>query len=108
MRARMRLPSSSSDVSGSSPAGQPFGEGGHRRADVADHLGIGMEHLLDRRGCVPDMDDLRATLVAHQEWRLLDRVMADRDDQVRQVDRIVHVVALGKRCRADIERSSRR
>ena len=66
------------DLIGRELAVEPVGERGHRRADVADHLGIGMEHLLHRRGREADMDDFRAAFVAHQEWRLLDRVVADR------------------------------
>ena len=49
------------------------------------------------------MDHFRTALVAHQEWRLFNCVMPDRDDQVRELDRIVHVVALGKGGGADIE-----
>ena len=50
-------------------------------------------HLLDGGGQVADMQYLRSFL-AHDEGRLLDRVVADRDDQIGAVDGLVHVVAL--------------
>ena len=48
------------------------------------------------------MDHLRSAL-AHDEGRLLDRVVADRDDQIGPVDRPVDVVALRQRRRAHVE-----
>jgi hypothetical protein len=50
-------------------------------------------HLLDGGGQVADMQYLWS-FRAHDEGRLLDRVVADRDDQVGAVDGSVHVVAL--------------
>ena len=58
-------------------------------------------HLLDIGRRVADMDHLRP-LRPHDEGRLLDRVVPDRDDQVRLVDGLVHVVALRQGGRADI------
>ena len=51
------------------------------RAQVADDLGMREVHLLDVGRRVADVDHLR-TLRAHDERRLLDRVVADRQDQV--------------------------
>ena len=73
-----------------------------RRADVADHLGLREIDLLDIGRLIADMDHLRP-FVAHDEGRLLDRVVADGDDEVGALDRLVHVVALGERRGAHVE-----
>ena len=58
--------------------------------------------LLDGRRQIADMEDPRSVR-AHQEWRLLHRVVADRDDQIGAIDRVMHVVALGQRGGAHVE-----
>ena len=72
------------------------------RPDVADHLGVREVDLLDVGRRIADMDHLRPAL-AHEEGRLLDRVVADGDDQIGPVHRPVHVVALGERGGAHVE-----
>ena len=53
-------------------------------------------------GVAADMDHLRP-VVAHDEGRLLDGVVADRDDEIGLVDRLVDLVALRQRGGAHIE-----
>ena len=81
---------------------EPVGEQLEARADVADDLGMREVDLLDLRRRVADMDHLRP-LRAHDEGRLLDRVVADGDDQVGAVDRLVDVVALREGGGAHVE-----
>ena len=78
---------------------QSVGEERKARADVAHHLGMREVHLLDIGRREADVDHF-GTPWPHQKRRLLDRVVSDGDDQVRAVDRLVHVVALGKGGRA--------
>ena len=47
--------------------------------------------------------DHRRAVPAHEERRLLDGVVADRDDQIGPVDRPMHVVALRQRRRPHVE-----
>ena len=86
---------------------EPVGQQRQARADVAHHLGMREVDLLDIGRRVADVDHLRPVR-AHEERRLLDRVVADRDDQVGPVDRLVHIVPLGERRRAHVEVVSRR
>ena len=72
------------------------GQQRERRPDVAEDLGVREEHFLHVGRRVADMNHLQA-VGAHQERRLLDRVMADRDDQIGMIHRPVHVVARRKR-----------
>ena len=78
---------------------QPLGQRGDGRPDVADHFGIGIKHLFHGRRDVADIEHLGAADLAHQEGRLFDRVVADGDDQVRALDRVVNIVALRERRR---------
>ena len=78
------------------------GEQFETRPDVANHLALRKIDLLDGGRRVADMDHLRP-LRAHDEGRLLDRVVADRDDQVGAVDRLVDVVALAERGRSHVK-----
>ena len=73
-----------------------------RGADIADDFGLREIDLLDSRRLIADMNDLRAAL-AHDERRLLDGVMADRDDEVGLFDRLVDIVPLRQRGGAHIE-----
>ena len=72
---------------------EPVGEQREARPDIADDLGMGKKHLLDRRRHIADMDHL-GPVRAHDERRLLDRVVADREDQIGLVDRLVDIVPL--------------
>ena len=62
-----------------------------------------MEDLLDGCRDVADIGDLRSSAVAHQERRLLDGVVPDREDEIGALDRVVNVVALRQRSGAEIE-----
>src|SRR5262249_34976839 len=76
------------------PALETVREQCEARAHVPDYLRLGKIDLLaGRRGCA-DVDDLRPPC-SLQEWRLLDGVMPDRDDQVGLIDRPMHPVSLG-------------
>ena len=78
-----------------------------RGADIADDLGLREVDLLDSRRLISDMDHLRAALT-HDEWRLLDGVMADRDDEVGLFDGLVDIVALRQRRGAHVKFGSTR
>ena len=83
---------------------KPPGERGDTRADIADQFGVRIKHLLDMGGGVADMDHPgTAGRAAHQERRLLHRVVTDRDDQIGAVDRVMNVVAFRERGGAEIE-----
>ena len=60
------------DRIGFQPAAQPLRQRRDGRADIADHLGVWVVDLLDRRRLVADMDHLRPAGALHQEGRLLD------------------------------------
>jgi hypothetical protein len=62
-------------------------------------------HLLDRGGQITHMQDPRSAL-AHQERRFFHRIVADRDDQVGAVNRLVNMVPLGERGSAHVEPGS--
>ncbi len=62
-------------------------------------------HLLDSGGKIADMQDPRSAR-AHQERRLLHRIVADRDDQIGPLDRIVDIVALRQRGGSHVEPGS--
>ena len=85
---RPRISSRSARNAGSSLqlAFELVGQQRERRPDIADDLGVREEHFLDVRRRVADVDHLQAA-GAHQERRLLDRVMADRDDQIGMIHR---------------------
>ncbi len=83
-------------------AHETFDEQHEARADIADEFCIREEHLLDRRGKIAHMQNLRSART-HEEGRLLNRVVADRDDQVGAIDRVVNIVTLGKRGGAHVE-----
>src|SRR5260370_33128239 len=56
------------------------------------------EYFFHRSRDIADMNDLRA-FWAHDEWRFLDGVMTNRNNQVGPVNRLVDVVTFGKsRC----------
>ena len=71
------------------------------RPDIAHDLALRKIDLLDIGRRIADVDHLRA-LRAHDEGRLLDGVVADGNDQVGAVDRLVHVVAFAERGRAHV------
>src|SRR3954449_6893505 len=71
-------------------------------AHVAHHLGMREVDLLDVGRRVAEVDHLRPAL-AHEEGRLLDRVVTNGDDQVGSVHRAMHVVAFGERGGAHVE-----
>src|ERR1700745_230902 len=75
--------------------------------EIADDLSLREVDLFDMRRLVTDMDDV-GPVSAHDERRLLDRIVADRDDEVRALDGLVNVVALGERGRAHVEVSAAR
>jgi hypothetical protein len=58
------------------------------------------------RRLIADMDDVRP-VPAHDERWLLDRIVADRDDEVRALDGLVNVVALRERGGAHVEFGAR-
>src|SRR5207245_165093 len=64
-----------------------------RPADIAHELRIREKHLLDRRGKIAHMENLRSVRT-HQERRLLHRVVADGDDQIGPVDRAMNIISL--------------
>ena len=66
------------------------------RLPNADHLALREIDLLDRRRRVADVDHLRAR-GPHDERRLLDGVVANSEDEVGAVDRLVNIVALAER-----------
>ena len=82
---------------------EPLGKSIDRGPDIADHLEIRMVDLFDSGGLVADMDDLRSARTFHEEGRLLDRVVADGDDQVGAFNRLVDVVALRERRGSHVE-----
>ena len=84
------------------PAFQPVRQQREARPDIADDLGVRVIDFLHIRRQIADMDHPRPVR-PHDEGRLLDRVVADADDQVGPVDRLMHVVALGQRRRAHVE-----
>ena len=102
MRLRIRSRKGRSAAGVRQLALEPIGQEFEARPDVADDLGMREVDLLDVGRRVADVDHLRPAL-AHDEGRLLDRVVANGDDQVGLVDRLVHVVALGERGRAHVE-----
>ena len=55
-------------------------------------LGLRKIHLLDGRRHGADMDDAGAPL-RHEEGRLFDGIVADGDDEVGLVDRLVDPIA---------------
>ena len=70
--------------------------------DIAHHFGMREVDLFDIGRRIADMDHLRPVR-PHQERRLLDRVVTDRDDQVGPVDRLVDIVPLRERGCAHVE-----
>src|SRR3954447_18069011 len=60
------------------------------------------QHFFHVGGRVADVDNLQPT-PSHNERRLLYCVVADRDNQVRLVDCLVHVITLRKRGRAHVK-----
>ena len=81
---------------------EPVGEEGEARADVADELRLRKKHLLDRRREIADMQH-RRSVRPHEERRLLNRVVADRNDEIGPIDRPMHVIALRQRRGAHVE-----
>lgn len=81
---------------------QAIGEGGEARTDIADDLRLREVYLFHRRRRGADMDHLRS-ITAHQERRLLDGVVADRNDQIGLVDRLMNPIPLRQCGRAHIE-----
>jgi len=81
---------------------QAVGQRRKAQADVAEDLGLRKIHLLHRRRRRADMDHLRPVM-AHQERRLFDGVVADREDQIGAIDRLVNPVPLRQRCRTHVK-----
>ena len=79
-----------------------IGEQRQAGADVADEFGLRKVHFLDRRRQIADVQH-RRPVCAHEEGRLLHRVVADGDNQIRTVDRAMDIVALRQRGGAHIE-----
>ena len=69
--------------------------------DVADDFGLREIHLFDGRGHEADVND-PVLPARHQERRLLDRFVADGDDEIGAVDRLVDVIAFTQGRGADI------
>ena len=82
---------------------EPVGEQREARADIADELRM-REDTPPRRS---PADSRHAApfgpFGAHDEGRLLHRVVADRDDEIGPVDRLMDIVALGERRGAHVE-----
>jgi hypothetical protein len=57
------------------------------RPDIANHLALRKVNPLHIGRRVADVDHLR-TLRAHDERRLLDRIVTDGDDQIGAIDRL--------------------
>ena len=72
------------------------------RPDIANHLALRKVDSLHVGGRITDVDHLRA-LRAHDERRLLDRIVPDGDDQVGAINGLMHVVTFAERGRAHIE-----
>jgi hypothetical protein len=81
---------------------QPVGQRRQRRPDITQQLGMREEHFLDVGRRISHVKHLRP-FRSHQERRLLDRVVADRDDQVSAIDRPMHVVAFRQRRGAHVQ-----
>ena len=72
------------------------------RPDIANHLALRKVDPLHVGRRVADVDHL-GTLRAHDERRLLDRIVTDGDDQIGAIDGLMHVVTFAERGRAHIE-----
>ena len=72
------------------------------RPDIANHFALRKVNPLHVGRRVADVDHL-GTLRAHDEWRFLDRIVADGDDQIGTIDGFVHVVTFAERGRPHIE-----
>ena len=81
---------------------KPFGQQRQTGTDIAHQFGVREVDLFDIGRRIADVDHLRPVR-PHQERRLLDRVVTDRDDQVGPVDRLVDVIPLREGCCAHIE-----
>ena len=75
-------------------------------ANVSDDLRLREVYLLHRRRRGADMDNLRS-IMTHQKRGLLDGIMADRNNQVCLIDRLVNPIPLRQRGGADIEIGAR-
>jgi hypothetical protein len=62
---------------------------------ISDDFRLGEINLFNGRRRRSEMNDLRS-LRAHQERRLFDRVMSDRNNQISPVDRLMDPVPFGK------------
>ena len=59
--------------------------------DIAHHLALRKVHPLHVGRRIADVDHLR-TFRTHDEWRLLDRIVADGDYQVGPINGFVNIV----------------
>jgi hypothetical protein len=84
---------------------ETVGQQRQARTDIPDKLRMREVHLLDRGGQITHMQDPRSAR-PHQERRFLHRIVADRDDQIGAIDRLVNMVALGQRRGAHVEPGS--
>ncbi|OTP79316.1 hypothetical protein PAMC26577_01995 [Caballeronia sordidicola] len=73
-----------------------IGKSRETQAKITYHFRMGEEHLFDVGRRVAHMNDL-GSVRAHDERRLFDRVMADRQDQVSTVYCLVKIVAFAER-----------
>ena len=76
--------------------GQGFADLPDGIGNVTDHFHLGEVHGIDFGGAEADVNDF-GTTTHHEEWRLLDHVVADVDDQVGGFYGAVHEVA-GRQC----------
>ena len=84
--------------------GQDLGQAPQGVRDVADHLVLREVHLFDAGWVKADVKTTsRGPLGAHQEWRLLDDIVTDRQNQIGFGDRVVNVVAFGERRRTEVQ-----
>ncbi len=81
---------------------QPVGQQPEARADVADHLGLREKHLLDRGGKSANVQD-RGAFRPHEERRLFDSVVTDRDDEVGAIDRPMDIILFREGRSAHVE-----
>ena len=72
------------------------------RPDIANHLALRKVNPLHIGRRVADVDHL-GTLRAHDERRLLDRIVTDSDDQIGAINGFMHVVTFAERSGPHIE-----
>ena len=81
---------------------ETVGQEREARAYIANELCVREVHLLHTGGKIAHVQDLRPPR-AHDEGRLLDGIVADGDDQIGAIDRLVNMVAFGQRGGAHVQ-----